>query len=125
MVMGVGLFLGGHVEKIDKARLALFFNLAKVNVTKKTLKGILDLHVMDETNITLDELRTICILILKKPEFRGVFLEYAGRYGGKELAEVMDYSEFKSFYREKNKETIEKEFYNEMVCQVKNPHMFF
>lgn len=124
-VMGTGLFLGGHVEKIDKARLSLFFNLTKVHVTKKTLKNLLDTHVLDETNITIEEVRTICLLILKKPEFRGVFLEYAGRYGGKELVEVMDYSEFKSFYREKNKTTIERDFYNEMVTELKNPMIFF
>jgi Phosphatidylinositol-specific phospholipase C, X domain len=124
-VLGIGLFIGGHHENVDKNRLSLFFNLAKVHVTKKNLKSLLEAHVLDETDIKMEEVKKICLLILKKPEFRGVFLEYAGRYGGKELAEVMDYSEFKSFYREKNKEVVEKGFFNEMLNQLKNPQTFF
>ena len=81
-------------------------------------------YILDEKNISMDEIDIICMLILKKPEFRGIFLEYAKRYAGRELEEVMEFLEFKAFFREKNKEVIQEDFYNEMCLQIKNPLIF-
>lgn len=119
----IGEFLGGHTEKIDVERLRMFLQAAKVYVTDRTFYDILEKHVKDKHNITIEELDTICLIILKKPEFRGIFLEYAGRYGGKETENVMNYIEFRTFYKTKNNEDISKSFFNEMCLQLKNPQL--
>lgn len=110
----IGGFLGGHREIIDAERLRIFFEVAKVYVSDSALKQLLKKHVANSNNITLDEIDTICLLILKKPEFRGIFLQYATGYQSNETEDVMDYKEFKKFFKDQNGESITRSFFEEL-----------
>lgn len=84
----IGGFLGGWSWHCNKKRLKDFFTALKVYVPKENLVMILKKHVLHVSNITKLEFDMITMLVLKKPEFRGLFVSYAGLYSGKELDEV-------------------------------------
>lgn len=117
-----------HGELLDNRK--KFFNDADVRkyvktvgvyFTESTMETILKNFVLSSERITMDELKSISLLMLKKPELREYFKKYCLEYSLKDTEEVMNYEQFSKFLDEVQGESVDRRFYQEMLAQLKNP----
>lgn len=98
-----------------------FMSNVGIYFTENTIANILKTFVENSGRIRLHEMKTIALLFVKKPELRDLFQEYCPAYQQKDLEEVMSFDQFSRFLEEKQKDSIDKRFYLEMLAQIKNP----
>lgn len=89
--------------------------------SEDAIKSITRNFVANCEKITHSEMKAIGLLLLKKPELRDLFQTYCPEYQGKDVEEVMSFDQFSRFLEEKQKDSIDKRFYQEMLAQIKNP----
>ena len=121
-ILSKGGILANRKHFYKKADLKNFIANVGLYFSEEALNNILKTFVSNPDKITMQELRTICLILLKKPELRELFQSYCPEYQNKDIEEVMNYEQFNRFLEERQKDTIDKRFYQEMLAQIKNPH---
>lgn len=120
-VMNHGDLLDSRKKYYTSADLIKYVKTVGVYFTEATMTTILKNFVLSPDKITMEEMRSITLLLLKKPELRDVFKKYCPEYGTQDSEEVMNFEQFNKFLEEVQGDSIDRRFYQEMVSQLKNP----
>lgn len=120
-VLNKGGILDNRKKWYSEEDLRTFITSVGQYFSEDAVKSILKNFVSNRERITLAEMKSIGLLLLKKPELREIFQSFCPEYHGKDIEEVMSFDQFSRFLEEKQKDSIDKRFYNEMLAQIKNP----